>query len=284
MVYCATRKVIEMRLFLTICLLCSVLVWLSPAASAGQLFYDISGGTTLTAIDIGTGVAQKIGTGTGYSNLLSSAFGPDGTFYAMGTTLTGAAAFIKVNLGTGTGTFLGTPDLSDYLGLEIANDGTLYTTEGGFLYKGSLGGFPARVGTQIMGVDNFMDFAFDSHGVLYAVGSSPDGTGPSTIYTIDTTSGAGTAVGRVSTHCLMGIAFDRSDNLFATEFCGGPYPLYEIAGLSAGNPNSAIATAIGTSTTVSNLHGGDIYNLPEPASLMLCLFGVALLAARRIHS
>ena len=80
----------------------------------------------------------------------------------------------------------------------------------------------------------------------------------------------------------MGIAFDKSDNLFATEYCGGPYPLYEITGLSASNPNGAVATAIGTSTVYGNLHGGDIYNAPEPASLMLCLLGGVLLAARRL--
>jgi hypothetical protein len=273
-----------MRRFRSVCLLCAVLIWLSPAASAGQLFYDISGGTTLTAIDISTGVAHTIGTGTGYKDLLSSAFGPDGTFYAMGTTLTGAPAFIKVNLGTGVGTFLGTPP-STAFGLEIASDGTLYSTEGGTLYKGTLGGSPTQVGSG-MGFDDFMDFALDSHDALYAVSSlyNANPTGPSKIYRIDTTTGLGTLVGTVNTSCLMGIAFDRSDNLFATEYCGGPWPLYQITSLSASNPNGAIATAIGTSTTVPSLHGGDIYNSPEPASLMLCLLGGALLAARKLHS
>ncbi len=57
----------------------------------------------------------------------------------------------------------------------------------------------------------------------------------------------------------------------------GPYPLYKI-NLATGG-----AIAIGTSTGVSNLHGGDIDNFtPEPASLMLCLLGGALLAARRL--
>jgi hypothetical protein len=137
-----------------------------------------------------------------------------------------------------------------------------------------------------MNVNSFMDFAMDSHGVLYAVGSAPSTSGTSSIYTIDTTTGGGTLVGTLANNpCLMGIAFDKSDNLFATEYCGGPYPLYEITGLSSSNPNGAIATAIGTGTTVSNLHGGDIDNFtPEPASLMLCLLGGVLLAARKLHS
>jgi hypothetical protein len=32
------------------------------------------------------------------------------------------------------------------------------------------------------------------------------------------------------------------------------------------------------------MQGGDIYDTPEPASLLLCLLGGALLAARKIHS
>jgi hypothetical protein len=110
-------------------------------------------------------------------------------------------------------------------------------------------------------------------------------TGTSRIYTINTTTGVGTLVGTLPNNpCLMGIAFDASNNLFATEYCGGPYPLYEITGLSVSNPSGAIATAIGTGTGVASLHGGDIDNFtPEPASLMLCLLGGALLAARRLR-
>jgi hypothetical protein len=33
-----------------------------------------------------------------------------------------------------------------------------------------------------------------------------------------------------------------------------------------------------------DVHGGDIYNATEPASLMLCLPSGALLAARKVHS
>ena len=274
-----------MRRFWYVCLLCGLLAWLSPAASAGQLFYDFSGGSTnvLTAIDTSTGVAHTIGTGAGYFNVYSSAFGPDGTFYAMGVDASNNPVVFTVNLSTGVGTPVGTPPASA-LGLQLASDNTIYTTENGELYKDPPGGSLTDVGPMQLGPP-FMDFAMNSHGVLYAVASIPDTTGASDIYTIDTHSGLGTLVGTLANNpCLMGIAFDKSDNLFATEYCGGPYPLYEITGLSASNPNGATATAIGASTTVSFQHGGDIYNAPEPASLMLCLLGGVLLAARKLHS
>jgi hypothetical protein len=131
-----------------------------------------------------------------------------------------------------------------------------------------------------LGFSNFMDFAIDPQGNLYAVASpftGPPPTGTSSIYLINTATGAGGAspVATVSVPCLMGIAFDNSDNLFATEFCGGPYPLYEIS--------NGTAQSVGSNTTVSNLHGGDIFLTPEPASLMLCLLGGALLAARGLR-
>jgi hypothetical protein len=53
---------------------------------------------------------------------------------------------------------------------------------------------------------------------------------------------------------------------------------FVVPGLATGG-----ATAIGSGTAL-DVHGGDIYNATEPASLMLCLLGGALLAARRIHS
>ena len=54
------------------------------------------------------------------------------------------------------------------------------------------------------------------------------------------------------------------------------YPLYKIDLATGG------ATAIGSGTAF-DVHGGDIYNAPEPASLMLCLLGGALLAARGLR-
>jgi hypothetical protein len=273
-----------MRFSWNVALLCGALAWFSPAASAGQLYYAFSGTSlnTLTAIDTSTGIAHTIGTGTGYFQLFSSAFDTDGTFYAVGKTATGAPAFISVDLVTGVGTLVSTPPGSLY-GIQAASDGTVYTTEGNDLYKVPPGGSLTDVGP--MGINNFMDFAMDIYGNLYAVASpynSPP-TGTSSIWKMNTTTGQGTLVATLNVPCLMGIAFDKSNNLFANEYCGGPYPLYEITSLSASNPSGAIATAIGTGTTVANLHGGDIYNAPEPASLMLCLLGGALLAARGLR-
>jgi hypothetical protein len=269
------------RFFLTVCLLCTVLMWFSPAASAGQLFYDFSGPNVnvLTSIDTSTGAVTTIGTVSGYQNLSSSAFGPDGTFYAIGDTTAGAPKLITVDLHTAAVTVVGAAPASAF-GLEIANDGTIYTTEGSYLWKGSSIGSLTK-STQPLGFSNFMDFAFDPQGNLYAVASPYNipPTGTSSIYQINTSTGAGgtSPVATVSVPCLMGIAFDNSDNLFATEFCGGPYPLYEI------NLGTGGSTVVGPNNLVSNFHGGDIYNTPEPASLMLCLLGGALLAARGLR-
>jgi hypothetical protein len=53
---------------------------------------------------------------------------------------------------------------------------------------------------------------------------------------------------------------------------------FVVPGLATGG-----ATAIGSGTAF-DVHGGDIDNFtPEPASLMLCLLGGALLAARGLR-
>jgi hypothetical protein len=273
-----------MRLLLAVCSLCSVLIWFSPAASAGQLFYDFSGGrlNTLTAIDTSTGavVSTKTVTG-GYYNLTGSAFDPSGAFYAIGQDATNNSVAISVNLFTGASTLLATLGES-FMGMEVALDDTVYFGAGDSSTSELYSVSPDRsTFTDVgpMGFGNFMDFAIDSLGDLYAVASpyNDPPTGTSSIYEINTTTGLGTLVATVNVSCLMGIAFDSSNNLFATEFCGGPYPLYEI------NVTTGGATAIGSGTAF-DVHGGDIDNFtPEPASLMLCLLGGALLAARGLR-
>jgi WD40 repeat protein len=274
-------------------LLCGALVWFSPAASAGQFFYAFSGSSlnTLTAIDIGTGFAvSTIAVTGGYSYLSGSAFDPSGAFYATGKDSTANPVVIRVNLTTGVGTLLGSLNGLVFMGMEIAGDGTEFFGSSGTTSSELYRVPPDHSGLVDigpMGFGNFMDFAIDSYGQLYAVASPPGypPAGTSGIYSINRSTGAGTLVATVNVPCLMGIAFDKSDNLYATENCGGPWPFYQINNLSSSNPSGATATAIGTNTGVSNLHGGDIDNFtPEPASLMLCVLGVALLAARKIHS
>jgi hypothetical protein len=207
-------------------------------------------------IDTATGVGTVIGSGTGYANLTGSAFSPDGRLYA----ITGSVA-ISVNLSTGAGSFFeNTP--TGFMGMEIASDGTAYLgTGGGRLWTRNPGtGAYTNVGS--MGFSNFMDFAMNSLGELYAVASpfSSPPTGSSYIYRINTATAQGTLVRTVSVPCLMGLAFDAGDNLYATEFCGGPFPLYQID-LSTGN-----ATSVGTSTGIASIHGGDIAPVPEPST------------------
>ena len=246
------------RFALTICLSATVIAWLAAPVSAGQIFYDFTQGSNskLVGIDTATGVGTAIGSGTGYSNLKGSAFGPDGNLYA----ITGTVA-IKVNLSTGAGSFVeNTP--TGFLGMEFASDGTAYlgTVAGGLWKRDWATGIYTNIGS--MGFSDFMDFAMNSQGELYAVASpsSSPPTGSSYIYRIDTATGQSTLVSTVSVPCLMGLAFGAGDSLYATEFCGGPFPLYQID-LSTGNAN-----AIGTTTGIANLHGGDINPIPEPST------------------
>jgi len=69
----------------------------------------------------------------------------------------------------------------------------------------------------------------------------------------------------------MGLAFDGSDNLFATSWCAGNSPLYEI------NPVTGVAGIVGF-TGIANPHGGDINPIPEPSSIVLVASGFIGLA------
>ena len=248
----------------TICLSAVVVPWFAAPASAAEIFYGFSlqpTNSALVAIDTTTGVATAIGQ-AGYSNLTGSAFAPDGHLYA----ITGTAA-ISVNLSNGHGSFLETTPTS-FMGMDIGSDGTAYLgTGGGRLWKRDWAtGTYTNIGN--MGFSNFMDFAINSQGELFAVASAPSPpnappTGSSFIYRINTTTGQGTLVTTIDVPCLMGLAFGAGDSLFATEFCGGPYPLYKID-LSTGN-----ATVVGSSTGIGSLHGGDIYTTPEPSTWLI---------------
>lgn len=239
----------------TICLSAIVVTWLATPVSAGPIFYDFTqqSNSRLVGIDTATGVATAIGS-TGYANLSGSAFAPDGHLYA----INGSVA-VSVNLSTGAGTFVENTPVG-FMGLEFAGDGTAYlgTMPGGLWKRDWATGIYTNIGS--MGFNNFMDFAMNSLGELYAVASAPNGTGSSYIYRINTATAQGTLVSTVSVPCLMGLAFGPGDNLYATEFCGGPYPLFQID-LSTGN-----ATPVGTSTGIANLHGGDIAPVPEPST------------------
>jgi hypothetical protein len=69
----------------------------------------------------------------------------------------------------------------------------------------------------------------------------------------------------------MGLAFDSSDNLFATSYCSGNSPLYSI------DKTTGASTVVGL-TGISAPHGGDILTsqttVPEPGTLMLFATGL----------
>jgi hypothetical protein len=243
-------------------------------ASAGPVFYGftLSANSTLVSIDTSTGVATAIGSGSGFGNVSGSAFNPDGLLYA----IDGSKHVFSVNLATGVGTFFENTPVQ-FVGMEIAGDGTAWMgTSAGELWKRD-SSTDAYSDVGPMQFTNFMDFAIDSQGHLFAVGSSPTGTGNSYLYQINTGTGHGTLVATVTVPCLMGIAFDPSNTLYATEFCGGSaHPLYQVD-LSTG-----AATPIGAGTGIASLHGGDIAPVPEPQTWFAAPPALALiLMARR---
>jgi hypothetical protein len=128
------------------------------------------------------------------------------------------------------------------------------------------------VGTNVgsTGIGGMMDLAFDSSGVLWA-------TTGGNVWTINTATGAstfkGSVTGVVNSANIMGIAFDASDNLYAT--------VYESnSRLLQLNTTTLNGTVIG-STGLFFAHGGDILvsaqAVPEPGTLaMFGLGGIGL--------
>lgn len=231
----------------------------------------------------------------------------------------GADQLLKINAATGAATAVGSTGIGLFIGLEAADDGTLYvvnsTTDQLFTIDqqtatanvvGSFGG--GFVGMQ--------DLAFNSSGVLYGF---EDATND--LVTIDLNTGTATTVVRLPNTNLTGLAFDSSDNLYASDFIDGKLfevnqitgALTEIGsfGLSASHHLATldfdasgtlyaadfgitdhlytINTSTGAATSVGPTGFGTVRGIvfanssvPEPSSfVLLSLLGFAGIAAKR---
>jgi hypothetical protein len=246
----------------------AALLILSSVATAGTMYTTHSSGSRLATIDTTTGAGAVIGP-FGFGGVWGLSFSPDGTLYVA----TGGQ-LATVNLATGAATRFGASNAMNIL--QFSSSGTLY---GASLFGGNIfqldpvTGDATLIGTPgALGFTAIMDLAMDSHGTMYAIADPPNPPNPSRLYTIDLATGIGTLVNTFTEPCMMALAFDPADNLYATGFCVSNSPLYL---LEPGTPWTA--TLVGF--TGLNSHGGDFSPVPEPATCFTvgaCLLVISL--------
>lgn len=127
---------------------------------------------------------------------------------------------------------------------------------------------PATGVVTLVGAIGFNDvfaLGFDNAGILY-------GISPSQLLTVNTTSGAGTAVAPVSLVSAFDLAFRPEDNaMFVAD--SGTSSLYTM------NPATGAATLVGPYGNTANIVG-IAFLTPEPGTVVLCLAGLAFLVRR----
>lgn len=167
--------------------------WGTLYGICGPLF----GAQQLASIDLQTGHANLFGVPTPGLGVMSLAFAPDGSLYAVGDC---------------------NPDFKilECVPGKDPNFNSLYrvnVSTGAFTRIGATGA-----------PQYFMDLAFDSHGHLYGVTTtlSPSYV-PAILYRINTTTGAATpAATLIGSSQVMGIEFGEDDTLYGTDFMAVP--------------------------------------------------------------
>jgi len=202
---------------------------INPAAAQLTLFGSVPNGagtdSTLVTINPGTAAASGVGA-IGYAHVAGLAGRPsDVTLF--GTTGDNGQ-ILTINLLTGAGTMVGSPDGLPIGGLAF-NAGTLYATCTRASFSGpdtlcsvnQVTGFLTQIGSGLdhsTGVYNrpFNGLAFDGSGTLYASTGSTAIGGP-TLYTVNTTTGVATSVGTIRNSSDVQI----TSGVEGLEFVGG---------------------------------------------------------------
>jgi hypothetical protein len=224
----------------------------------GVIYSTHGDGTRLGTINPASGVGTDVGA-FGTSQTWAAAFdNATGILYTL-TNGFSNSQLATVDLSTGATSPIGATGVPFMISLEVASDGTMYgvgyTDQVLYEIDKSTGAATAIGST---GITNLMDLAFDSSGTLY-------GTVGNVLWTINTATGASTLLGNITgvpAGSDMGIMFDDSDTLYATNYVNNG----DLMTIDFGTLNS---TVIG-STGFFFPHGGDFFNaIPEPATLLL---------------
>lgn len=224
-----------------------------PGPAWSQAIYTThQNGVRIGTINPASGVGVDIGA-AGQADVWALAFDVDGTIYTTYDGYTPNAQLARIGRQTGAvTTLIGGLGVS-LVALEIDVAGQLWGVgdSDGVLYRiNKVTAAKTAVGPT--GLLNVMDLAFDPSGGLYAtVGNE--------LYRLDLATGASTTVASITGTVaeVMGIMFDSSGTLFATEY-GPNSPLYRI------NLTTGVATVVG-STGLDYPHGGDIPATPPGA-------------------
>src|SRR6516164_1190001 len=170
--------------------------WGTLYAVCGDLF----GVQQLATVDLKTGHANMYGVPTPGLAVMSLAFGPDGTLYAVGD-----CNLTQVSPGVIECTKGSDPNFNSLYTIDVST--------GAFTPVGPTGA-----------PQYFMDLAFDRHGRLYGVTTtlSPSYI-PAILYRINPRTGAATKlVDLVGSSQVMGLAFGADGKLYGTDFVDVP--------------------------------------------------------------
>ena len=223
---------------------------LSQPVMAATYWSTLSNGANIGTIDTTTGIATIVGP-TGHVGTYGVAQDPTTSIlYASFGSSIGT-----VNKTTGAVTTIGDTTYAIY-GITFDSSGQMWAVavSGGALYKVNKATAAATVVGTAGGGFAWMDIGFNGS-TLYGV----SGNGSVTLYTINTTTGAATAVAGVTGACtnVMGIGFGADGTLYATDFASAKFCTM--------NPATGVTTLIGA-TGVSSPHGGDIGTLASPTT------------------
>ena len=252
---------------------------LGSAAFASNIYITGDDGSNLYTLDPSTATSQLVGS-FGQSGVYADAFDPNGNLWAL-TNGYNSGTLATVDLATGAATLVGSGSgVAGLMAMAFASNGTLYVgswdTNALYTMDTSTGAV-ATVGS--LGFTGLMGFDFDQSGDMFAIASGGF-FGPSDLYSINLSTGAGTLVTPIAADsCLMGLSIDSSNRFLATDYCTLNSPLYQI------DPATGNLTNLG-STGLAQAMGGDFNDLasvssPEPSALLLAVSGGVLCFIQR---